>query len=208
MPAAPLEGVGYSSLVSDNAKAKSRINNKSSMLLKALNSTTGSSPTTPSVVTSAPIKPAKVPATSGQLVDYLKQAGFKGEALRKAWAVAMRESGGRPGAYNGNAATGDKSYGLFQINMIGSLGANRLKQFGLSSYDQLLDPNTNAQAAFRMSKGGTSWGAWDIDSSGYNYSRNRASWQKHYNAYLKYYNAFPAATKQLGLQSAAAARLK
>lgn len=206
MPAAPLEGVGYSQLVQDNKKAKARISSKTAMLMSALNENAQSA--TPSVVPSAPVAPAKVPASSNQLVKYLQQAGFKGEALRKAWAVAMRESGGRPGAYNGNAATGDKSYGLFQINMLGSMGANRLKQFGLSSYDQLLDPLVNAKAAYQMSKGGTSWGAWDIDSSGYNYNRNRASWQKHYNAYLRYYNAFPTATKQLGLQSAAAARIK
>lgn len=207
MPAAPLEGVGYSQLVQDNKKAKQRISSKSSMLIKALNDG-GSNSSTPSVVSSAPVVPTKVPASGNQLVKYLQQAGFKGEALRKAWAVAMRESGGRPGAYNGNAATGDKSYGLFQINMLGNMGANRLKQFGLNSYDQLLDPVVNARAAYQMSKGGTSWGAWDIDTSGYNYSRNRSSWQKHYNAYLKYYNAFPTATKQLGLQSAAAARIK
>lgn len=206
MPAAPLEGVGYSSLVADNAKSKSRISAKSNMLIKALETTNSSSSTTPSVVTSAPVKPAKVPATSNQLVNYLKQAGFKGEELRKAWAVAMRESGGRPGAYNGNAATGDKSYGLFQINMLGNMGQARAKKLGLKSYNDLLDPVTNAKAAYQMSRGG--WGAWDIDPSGYNYQHNRASWSKHYNAYKKYYDAFPAATKQLGLQSAAAARLK
>lgn len=207
MPAAPLEGMGYSQLVQDNKKAKARISSKSSMLIKALNDG-GVSASTPAVVPSAPVAPAKVPASSNQLVKYLQQAGFKGEALRKAWAIAMRESGGRPGAYNGNAATGDKSYGLFQINMLGNMGANRLKQFGLNSYDQLLDPVVNARAAYQMSKGGTHWGAWDIDQSGYNYQHNRSSWQKHYNAYLKYYNAFPTATKQLGLQSAAAARIK
>lgn len=208
MPAAPLEGVGYSQLVDSNKKAKARINSKSSMLIRALESSNSAPSVTPSVVTSAPTTSAKIPAGGNQLVKYLQQAGFKGEALRKAWAIAMRESGGRPGAYNGNAATGDKSYGLFQINMLGNLGSARAKQFGLSSYSQLLDPTTNARAAYQMSKGGTRWGAWDIDQSGYNYQHNRASWQKHYNAYLKFYNAFPTATKQLGLQSAAAARIK
>lgn len=209
MPAAPEQGAGYASLVADNNKAKSRISSKTSMLIKALETTSGSnggSPVTPSVVSSAPTKPAKVPATSNQLVNYLKQAGFKGEELRKAWAVAMRESGGRAGAYNGNAATGDKSYGLFQINMLGNLGQSRAKKYGLKSYDDLLDPVTNARVAYQMSRGG--WGAWDIDPSGYNYNNNRSSWQKHYAAYKKYYDAFPSATKQLGVQSAAAARLK
>jgi hypothetical protein len=48
-----------------------------------------------------------------------------------------------------------------QINMIGSLGPARLAQFGLSSNDQLLDPQTNMNAAFRMySSSGNSLHAW------------------------------------------------
>jgi hypothetical protein len=159
----------------------------------------------PSVVPASTTRPQQVPATGGQLINWLKQAGFQGEELRKAWAVAMRESNGRPGAFNGNAATGDKSYGLFQINMLGSMGAARMKQFGLSSEKDLLDPLVNARAAYQMSRGG--WSAWDIDTSGYNYNRNRASWQKHYNAYMKYYNQFPSATEGLALRSAAAAKI-
>jgi hypothetical protein len=139
-------------------------------------------------------------------MNWLKQAGFQGEDLRKAWAVAMRESGGRPGAFNGNAATGDRSYGLFQINMLGSLGKARMKQFGLKSERDLLDPTVNARVARQMSRGG--WSAWDIDESGYNYKRNRASWQKHYNAYMKYYNQFPGETANSMRQSAAAARIQ
>lgn len=159
----------------------------------------------PTVVPSAPTRPQQVPATGGQLVNWLKQAGFQGEELRKAWAVAMRESNGRPGAFNGNAATGDKSYGLFQINMLGSMGAARMKQFGLKSEQDLLDPLVNAKAAYQMSRGG--WSAWDIDPTGYNYNRNRASWQKHYNAYMKYYNEFPSATANLAMQTAAAKKI-
>lgn len=150
-------------------------------------------------------RPQQMPATGGQLVNWLKQAGFQGEELRKAWAVAMRESNGRPGAFNGNAATGDKSYGLFQINMLGSMGASRMKQFGLSSEKDLLDPVVNAKAAYQMSRGG--WSPWDIDTSGYNYGRNKASWQKHYNAYMKYYNEFPSATQNLAMRTAAASKI-
>ena len=32
-------------------------------------------------------------------------------------AIALRESAGDPNAFNGDAATGDRSYGLWQINM-------------------------------------------------------------------------------------------
>jgi hypothetical protein len=105
-----------------------------------------------------------------QLVDVLKQAGFSGEGLKMAWAIAMRESGGKPGAFNGNAGTGDKSYGLFQINMLGSLGPARLKELGLNSNEDLLDPLTNAKAAFKMSKGGKDFGAWAVGPNAYRHS--------------------------------------
>jgi hypothetical protein len=35
----------------------------------------------------------------------------------------------RPMAYNGNRNTGDSSYGIFQINMLGKLGIDRKEKF-------------------------------------------------------------------------------
>lgn len=102
------------------------------------------------------------------LIDVLKSVGFKGRALREAWAVAMKESTGRPNAHNDNPSTGDNSYGLFQINMKGSLGPDRLERYGLESYEDLFDPRTNAEIAYQMSKGGTNWGAWGIGPNAYN----------------------------------------
>lgn len=102
------------------------------------------------------------------LKSLLYKAGFRGQALRTAWAVAMKESTGRPTAYNGNKSTGDKSYGIFQINMIGDLGPARRELFGLDSNKELFDPLTNAEAAYYMTNGGEDWSSWDIDSSGYN----------------------------------------
>jgi cell wall-associated NlpC family hydrolase len=100
------------------------------------------------------------------LIDILKQAGFSGQSLNTAYAIAMAESGGNAGAYNGNASTGDKSYGLFQINMLGAMGPERLKQYGLSSNDDLLDAVRNAQVAYKMSKGGTDWSPWSTYKRG------------------------------------------
>ena len=40
--------------------------------------------------------------TKTQLVDLLHAVGFKGEALRHAWAIAMKESRGNPLSHNGN----------------------------------------------------------------------------------------------------------
>ena len=62
------------------------------------------------------------PLTDEELVQMLYAVGFEGKALRVAWAVVKKESNGRPLAFNGNTRTGDSSYGIFQINMIGGLG--------------------------------------------------------------------------------------
>ena len=94
------------------------------------------------------------------LRQILSQAGFQGSALDTAYAIAMAESGGNAKAFNGNSKTGDKSYGLFQINLIGALGPERRKQYGLSSDDSLYDPVTNARVAFQMSNGGKNWSPW------------------------------------------------
>jgi len=95
-----------------------------------------------------------------ELKAILELAGFKGDALKIAWAVVMKESTGRPYSHNKNRKTGDNSYGLFQINMIDSLGPARRKQFDLSSNDALFDPLTNAKIAYHMSNKGTNWSAW------------------------------------------------
>lgn len=95
-----------------------------------------------------------------QLAQVFYEAGFRGENLVYMVAIAKRESGGDPRACNDNAGTRDLSYGLVQINMIGSLGVARREQLGLSSNEQLLDPLTNARAAFVISGNGTDLGPW------------------------------------------------
>ena len=104
----------------------------------------------------------------GELRELLELVGFEGDALRSAWAIAMRESRGKPIAFNGNLDTGDSSYGLFQINMIGSLGRHRAELYGLDEYDELFDPVTNAVIAYQMSSEGTNFGPWCVGPSGYN----------------------------------------
>ncbi|MEW2498366.1 transglycosylase SLT domain-containing protein [Streptomyces nodosus] len=100
------------------------------------------------------------------LMDILKKAGFKGEGLKMAYAIAMAESSGNARAHNGNAGTGDNSYGLFQINMLGGMGPERRKRYGLKSNDDLFDPLTNAKIAYAMSNGGKSWGPWSTYGNG------------------------------------------
>ena len=104
--------------------------------------------------------PGSVPGgqlTIEQLVGLAKGAGFSADEAVIMAAIAMGESGGN--STRTNFVPPDKSYGLWQINMIGGLGPARLKEFGLSSENQLLDPVTNAKAAYaiRKSQGLSAW---------------------------------------------------
>jgi hypothetical protein len=101
-----------------------------------------------------------------ELKNLLKLVGFEGTALKQAWAIVIKESNGRPKAHNKNSNTGDNSYGLFQINMIGALGPARLEKYGLKSNEELFDPVVNARIAYQMSGGGNNFSAWKV--YGYN----------------------------------------
>lgn len=113
--------------------------------------------------------------TDGQLVELLKAIGFKGSGLRSACAIAKAESNGRPFAFNGNQETGDSSYGVFQINMVGELGPDRREKFDLTSNVELFNPVTNSKITFHMTKGGKDWSAWS--------SVNGPRYQEWYSKY-------------------------
>jgi LysM repeat protein len=121
----------------------------------------GSSSTVPAVTT-----PATGAKGGKALLGWLQAAGLYGENLKMAWAIGMAESGGNPRAYNGNSKTGDKSYGLFQINMLGNLGPARLKQYNLKSNEDLFDPATNIRVMIKMSKNFTNWKPWSVYKRG------------------------------------------
>jgi hypothetical protein len=78
-------------------------------------------------------------------------------------AIAMAESSGNTKAHN--VGPTDDSYGLWQINMKGSLGPARRKQFAISADTALLDPSVNAKAAHQifLVQG---WGAWSTYTNG------------------------------------------
>lgn len=101
-----------------------------------------------------------------ELKNLLKATGFEGVALKKAWAIAKTESNGRPMAYNGNRNTGDSSYGIFQINMLGNLGIDRKEKFELKSNILLFDPVINAEITYYMTQGGNDWSSWPSYNSG------------------------------------------
>lgn len=120
-----------------------------------------------STPTPSPTPGAAVEGRGGAaLLSNLKNAGFSGEKLRLAWSVGMAESGGDPKAFNGNTRTGDQSYGLFQINMIGAMGPERRRQFGIQSNDELFDPQVNIRAMLKVSSNGTNWKPWSAYKSG------------------------------------------
>lgn len=98
--------------------------------------------------------------TDLELKELLQYVGFEGKALKTAWAIAKRESNGRPMAYNGNRATGDSSFGIFQINMLGNLGVDRKEKFDLKSNILLFDPVINAEITYYMTNGGKDWSSW------------------------------------------------
>jgi hypothetical protein len=113
--------------------------------------------------------------TPTELADMLELVGFKGYSLKLAWAVVMRESRGNSGSHNKTSSTGDNSYGLFQINMLGSLGEDRREKFGIKSNAELLDPVTNAQAAFYMTSRGEDFGSWGLGPNAYDGSSSESA---------------------------------
>lgn len=110
-------------------------------------------------------KPSEM-LTDKELKELLWAVGFEGKALKTAWAVAKSESNGRPMAYNGNRKTGDSSYGIFQINMLGNLGIDRKEKFELRSDELLFDPVINAEITYHMTQGGTNWSSWSSMKNG------------------------------------------
>jgi hypothetical protein len=102
----------------------------------------------------------KTNLTDLELKNLLSLVGFKGKDLVVAWAVAKKESNGRPLAFNGNHKTGDSSYGMFQINMIDQLGPDRRTRFDLDSNAELFNPVKNAEIAYYMTNGGEDWSSW------------------------------------------------
>ncbi len=150
--------IGMFAVITASANAAEEPNNKPADALIAA----------PAVVTDPLVKYKGAKSlTKVELVELLDAVGFKGKQLKVAWAIAIKESGGRPVAHNKNANTGDNSYGLFQINMIGDLGPARLDKFGLTKNADLFDPVVNAQITFHMSRGGEDWGSWGLGPNSY-----------------------------------------
>lgn len=101
----------------------------------------------------------------GQIAVLARSAGFSGEEAAIMAAIAMAESSGRSTAHNPNASTGDNSYGLWQVNMLGAMGPQRLREFGIRRNEDLFDPATNAMAARKVYQS-QGFKAWSVYRSG------------------------------------------
>lgn len=110
--------------------------------------------------------------SANAIAGYAQNAGFSRARTHRgvredilAVAIALGESGGNTNAHN--AVPPDNSYGLWQINMLGALGPERRRQFGISSNEALYDPATNARAAFKVfMDAGNSFRPWSVYTSG------------------------------------------
>ena len=99
------------------------------------------------------------------IAQHAFDAGFRGDGLTTAVAVALAESGGDPRAHN--ATPPDDSYGLWQINMLGSLGPARRDQFDIESNRELFQPAENAESAKQVfDDAGGSWRPWSTYTNG------------------------------------------
>ena len=92
-------------------------------------------------------------------------AGFRGEQLVTAVAIAKGESGWNPRAVGDQQLAGGKwgpSIGLWQIrSLVADAGTGRERDG-----TRLYDPTFNARAAWTISSGGTNWRPWTVYATG------------------------------------------
>ena len=118
----------------------------------------------------------------------LSRSGFEGEDLREAWAIVMRESGGRE-----DAISVSNDLGLFQINTATWKGQPWFDR------KELLTRKYNAKIGFLLSQGGKSWYSWGLDGHGRPDARAyvKAGWTDEHIMrsivlpYIAWYQAYP-----------------
>lgn len=116
-----------------------------------------------------------------QIAQYAYAAGFRGEDLVLAVAIAMAESSGNPESVNNTPSTGDYSVGLWQINYYSSLRAERTRMFGPP--EGLTNPAKNAAAAYTLYRNRGGFRDWSTYNRG---------------AHLRYMSAARSAIASLG----------
>jgi hypothetical protein len=107
--------------------------------------------------------PNAVLLTPAQIAYYAQNAGFSGNDLNIAVAIALAESSGNPNVYNpetfapGGTPSGQGSYGLWQIY---------LKDHPEYASANLYDPQTNANAAYSLYAAAGGFSPWASYNSG------------------------------------------
>ena len=106
-----------------------------------------------------------------KLTNLARSVGIPEEKVPSMVAIALAESGGDPTIDTVKSGLDPEkknefSLGLWQINMLGRIGEERRKQFGISSNEELYDPVVNAKAALAIlnSQGLGAWGAYTNNS--------------------------------------------
>ena len=136
------------------------------------------------------------------LTRLLSRSGFEGEDLREAWAIVMRESGGRE-----DAISRTDDLGLFQINTA------TWREQPWFDRELLLTRKYNAQVAHTLSRGGSTWYSWGLDGHGRPDARAyvKSGWSEErivgsivmpYVQWYAQYPCRPAYEKDLGLGAA------
>jgi Lysozyme like domain len=105
--------------------------------------------------------PNAIILTPAQISYYAQNAGFAGQYLITAVAIALAESSGNTNAYNPETAArttqGQGSYGLWQIY---------LSAHPEDAGENLYDPQTNANAAFAIYSDAGGFSPWSTYNSG------------------------------------------
>lgn len=98
--------------------------------------------------------------SAAQIAGYAQTAGFTGDDLVTAVAIALAESSGNPEAHGDLSLPGSGSYGLWQIY------AHAHPEFG-PDFTKLFDPQTNANAAYSVYQAaGSSFAPWSTFKNG------------------------------------------
>lgn len=124
------------------------------------------------------------------LARTLYGAGFRGEDLREAWAIAMRESNGL-NLGPGDSQFNGEDWGIVQFNK---------PTWGDEPWwddEKILNPDYSARIMYRMSKGGTNWQMWgltadgQLDTSMYRGWSSRQHWAWIIEPYQRWYRQYP-----------------
>lgn len=97
--------------------------------------------------------------STDQIINVASNAGFVGDDLTRAVAIALAESGGNPRAL-GDVGIGQGSFGLWQIN------SYYHPEYG-PDFTTLYDPQTNANAAYSVyRRSGYTFKPWSTFNNG------------------------------------------